>query len=109
MMGTWMKVDPFAESTLNLPKINKELLNLLNVKESQQEIIPTHVHMRNVILPSFGKKKEDLILEAPIIHPFDWTCKQLMFKNACAVDDASSEQETVNNNEVVTKAETICG
>lgn len=108
MMGTWMKVDPFAESTLNFPKINKELLNLLNVRESQQEIIPTHIHMRSMILPSFGVKKEDLILEAPIIHPFDWTCKQLMFKNVSYADDGT-EQETVNNNEVVTKAETICG
>lgn len=81
IMGTWIRVDPFAESCLNMPKINKQLLELLNIRLNQQEVIPTHIHLRSVRLNSFGKEKKDIILEAPLIHPFDWTCKQLKFKN----------------------------
>lgn len=81
IMGTWIKVNPFAESCWDMPKINQQLLQLLDIKQSQQEIIPTHIHLRNVYLTSFGKQKKDIVLEAPLIHPFDWTCKQLMFKH----------------------------
>lgn len=81
IMGTWIKVNPFAESCWDMPKINQQLLQLLDIKQSQQEIIPAHIHLRNVYLTSFGKQKKDIVLEAPLIHPFDWTCKQLMFKH----------------------------
>lgn len=81
VMGTWIRVNPFAESCWNLPKLNKELLELLNVTQSQQEIIPAHTHLRSISLRSFGKEKKDIVLEAPLTHPFDWTCKQLVFKN----------------------------
>lgn len=81
LMGTWVKVNPFADSCWDLPKINSELLGLLNIRYKEQEIIPAHIHLRSATLASFGKQKEDVILEAPLMPPFDWTCKQLMFKN----------------------------
>ncbi|XP_012215382.2 pseudouridylate synthase RPUSD4, mitochondrial-like [Linepithema humile] len=81
VMGTWVRIDPFAESCWDMPKINRQLLELLNVRQNQQEIIPVHIHLRNVRLISFGEKRKDIVLEAPLIHPFDWTCKQLKFKN----------------------------
>lgn len=97
IMGTWIRVDPFAKSCLDMPKLNKQLLELLNLKQSQQEIIPAHIHLRSIRLPSFGKEKKDIILEAPLIHPFDWTCKQLKFKNVlCEENDGENEKEEIS-------------
>lgn len=79
IMGTWLKVDPFAESCWDMPKINPQLLNLLNLTPNQQEIIPVHTHLKNIHL-IFGKEKKDIIIEAPLPDWFNWTCKQLMFK-----------------------------
>lgn len=79
LMGTWLRVDPFADSCWSMPKINQQLLNLLCVTPNQQEVIPTHLHLRSVHL-IFGKEKKNIIIEAPLMDPFDWTCKQLMFK-----------------------------
>lgn len=92
IMGTWLKVDPFADSCLDMPKLNRQLLDLLDVTPKQQEIIPTHIHLRNVHL-IFGKEKKDVIIEAPLIDPFDWTCKQLMFKIP------NEAENTIVNNE----------
>ncbi|XP_014481888.1 PREDICTED: RNA pseudouridylate synthase domain-containing protein 4-like [Dinoponera quadriceps] len=99
IMGTWMKVDPFAESSWDLPKINRQLLELLELSPRQQEIIPVHLHMRSMNLFSFGKEKKNIVLEAPLIHPFDWTCKQLMFKNIpCEADHSESTENEVKIN-----------
>lgn len=99
MMGTWVKVDPFANSCWNLPKINRELLDLLQVTPSQQEIIPAHLHMRGVHL-IFGNEKKDIVIEAPLRDPFDWTCKQLKFKipeiNEMRNPIVDNEQELAN-------------
>ncbi|KMQ97959.1 rna pseudouridylate synthase domain-containing protein 4-like protein [Lasius niger] len=95
IMGTWLKVNPFAESSWDMPKINQQLLQLLDIKQSQQEIIPTHIHLRNIYLTSFGKEKKDIVLEAPLIHPFDWTCKQLMFKHIPELNNDSIEDEVI--------------
>ncbi|XP_025156532.1 mitochondrial RNA pseudouridine synthase Rpusd4 isoform X2 [Harpegnathos saltator] len=98
IMGTWMKVNTFSESCLNMPKINRQLLELLKLTPRQQEIIPVHLHLRSIHLLSFGKKHEDIVLEAPLLQPFNWTCKQLMFKNIpCEANDASIEEIKINN------------
>ncbi|XP_029167521.1 mitochondrial RNA pseudouridine synthase RPUSD4-like [Nylanderia fulva] len=93
IMGTWIKVNPFAESCWDMPQLNKQLLQLLDINENQQEIIPTHVHLRNIYLTLFGREKKDIELEAPLIHPFDWTCEQLMFKNIPELNKDSIENE----------------
>lgn len=79
IMGTWLRVDPFADSCRGMPKINRHLLDLLDVTPNQQEIIPVHIHLRSIHL-IFGSEKRDIIIEAPSMGPFDWTCKQLKFK-----------------------------
>lgn len=81
VMGTWLRVDPFADSCWDMPKLNRQLLELLDIRKSQQEIIPVHTHLRSIRLASFGNEKKDIVFEAPLIDPFDWTCKQLKFKN----------------------------
>lgn len=95
IMGTWIKVNPFAESCWDMPQINKQLLQLLDIKQNQQEIVPTHVHLRNIYLTSFGKEKKDIELEAPLIHPFNWTCEQLMFKNIPELNKDSIEDKII--------------
>lgn len=77
---TYVQVDPFQESTELPAKVDKPILELLNIESSQQHIIPVHIHLRSLGLPSFLGKGKDLIVEAPLIPPFDWTCKQLQFK-----------------------------
>ncbi|XP_076667893.1 mitochondrial mRNA pseudouridine synthase Rpusd3 [Andrena cerasifolii] len=76
----YVQVDPFQESTKLPAKLDKQIIDLLNVRSVQQHIIPVHIHLRSVALPSFLGKGKDLIVEAPLIPPFDWTCKQLEFK-----------------------------
>ena len=75
--NTYVRVDPFL-SCPGLPKLDMKLLRLLNVRVKQQEIIPAHIHLKSVVLPSFFGKT--LTIEAPLMPPFDWTCKQLDFK-----------------------------
>ncbi|KYM78286.1 RNA pseudouridylate synthase domain-containing protein 4 [Atta colombica] len=91
IMGTWLKIDPFADSNYNLPKINQQLLNLLNIKLSQQEIIPVHLHLKSIHL--IDKKKKDLVIEAPLMNPFDWTCKQLKFKIPDEINSSNEDNE----------------
>jgi len=94
LMGTWVKVSPFADSCDDMPAVNQDLLKLLNISRNQQEIIPCHNHLRSIFLKSYSKTKTDILLEAPLIAPFDWTCKQLMFKNIpYEVDSANATIE----------------
>ncbi|XP_011703224.1 PREDICTED: RNA pseudouridylate synthase domain-containing protein 4-like [Wasmannia auropunctata] len=90
LMGTWLKVDPFADSCWDLPKVNKQLLDLLNVAPSKQEIIPAHIHLRSVHL-IYGKEQKDITIEAPLIDPFYWTCKQLKFKLPAEAEDSVTD------------------
>ncbi|XP_076635911.1 pseudouridylate synthase RPUSD4, mitochondrial [Colletes latitarsis] len=78
--NTYVNVNPFLKYTDFPPKLDKELLQLLKVDAHRQPIIPAHIHLRSMVLPSFLGKGQDLTIEAPLIPPFDWTCKQLEFK-----------------------------
>ncbi|KAL2738702.1 mitochondrial RNA pseudouridine synthase Rpusd4-like [Vespula squamosa] len=78
--GKWLlSVCSFPEGNNNTTQMNSELLKILQLTKTKQELIPCHIHARSVILPKF--KGKCLTLEAPLISPFDWTCKQLKFKN----------------------------
>lgn len=92
IMGTWLRVDPFSDSCWDLPKLNQELLKLLDITPKQQEIIPAHIHLKSVHLV-YGKEKKDLIIEAPLTEWFDWTCKQLKFKISNEVKTVDKEGE----------------
>lgn len=93
IMGTWIRVDPFAESCWELPKLNKQLLDLLGINESQQDIIPVHIHLRNIDLLSFGNKGNNITLEAPLIDPFNWTYRKLLFKNILDEVDCTNTED----------------
>ncbi|XP_054006448.1 pseudouridylate synthase RPUSD4, mitochondrial-like [Hylaeus anthracinus] len=78
--NAYINIDPHLEYTELPPKLNRSILQVLNVKPSDQHIIPCHIHLRSMVLPSFLDGKQDLMLKAPLIPPFNWTCKQLEFK-----------------------------
>lgn len=76
--GTWLLTNPFTV-TNQLPDIDNQLLELLHLTKAKSQLIPCHIHCRQVILPDF-LNKETITLEAPLIPPLEWTCKQLKFK-----------------------------
>lgn len=88
-MGTWLPVNPFLPSTERPPQLNKELMKMLYIIPATQEIIPVHLHLRSIYLPSLFKKNQDLTFEASLLPPFTWTCEQLKFKeiNQQSVDE----------------------
>lgn len=86
--NTYVKVDPFL-SCPGLPKLDIRLLRLLNVRHSQQEIIPAHIHLKSAVLPKFFG--ETLTIEAPLMPHFDWTCKQLDFKYLMPIISCKSQ------------------
>ncbi|XP_043256990.1 mitochondrial RNA pseudouridine synthase RPUSD4-like [Colletes gigas] len=77
--GTYITVDPFVKYTDFPPKLDKELLQLLKLNTQRQPIIPVHIHFRSINLPYFHGKERDLLIEAPLIPPFEWTYQQLKF------------------------------
>lgn len=79
--NTNVKVNPFLETSQLPQKLNKQLYMLLNLKKSQQEIIPVHIHFRSLTLLSYLKNKETLTINAPVIPPFDWAYDKFQFQH----------------------------
>ncbi|XP_076177829.1 pseudouridylate synthase RPUSD4, mitochondrial isoform X2 [Ptiloglossa arizonensis] len=77
---TYVLIDAFKECVNLSSKLDQSIFNLLNLKPVHQPIIPVHIHLRSIGLPSLFKKNEDLIIEAPLMPPFSWTFEQLKFK-----------------------------
>ncbi|XP_076279676.1 pseudouridylate synthase RPUSD4, mitochondrial isoform X2 [Lasioglossum baleicum] len=75
--NTYVQVDPFLEFTKLPPVLNKTIYRLLDVQTNQQHIIPAHIHLKSIDLPSFIGNGKDLKIEAPLMPPLDWTCRQL--------------------------------
>ncbi|XP_031846941.1 pseudouridylate synthase RPUSD4, mitochondrial [Nomia melanderi] len=80
--NTYIKVDPSVKLSYLPPKLDKQVYRLLGLRESQQEIIPVHIHLRSITLLSYLKNKETLTINAPIIPPFDWAYKQFHFQDS---------------------------
>lgn len=70
--NTNIKVDPFVELSQLPQKLNKQVYRSLQLKESQQPIIPVHIHLRSLTLLSYLKNKETLTINAPLIPPLEW-------------------------------------
>ncbi|KAG7196349.1 hypothetical protein KM043_001330, partial [Ampulex compressa] len=81
-----------------LPKVNSELLQMLKLTKDKVEIIPAHIHLKEICLPCFHGPKNDLRIEAPIPSYYNWTCEQLKFKylkNDTEDNDAKDLRMTV--------------
>jgi hypothetical protein len=63
--------------TIIFQKLPQELQAALAIKPGQEVIIPTHLHLRRLILPHYLGKDSDFIIEAPIPSTFQWTCQSL--------------------------------
>lgn len=77
IMGTDMVINPFLEAAMRPPKLPKELLSLLKITSADQVIIPTHIHLRKVVLLNYLGRDKHLTLEAPLKPEFAWTCERL--------------------------------
>lgn len=80
VMGTYMNISPFVDAAREMPILEQALLDKLKLTPAQRAIIPAHIHLREVILPSFPIRRNDLRLVAPLPYSFQWTCDQLKFK-----------------------------
>lgn len=63
--------------TIIFQKLPQELQAALAIKPGQEVIIPTHLHLRRLILPHYLGKDSDFIIEAPLPSTFQWTCQSL--------------------------------
>ncbi|XP_076657864.1 pseudouridylate synthase RPUSD4, mitochondrial [Halictus rubicundus] len=82
--NTYVKVDPFLKLANLPPILDKNIYRLLDVQSSQPSIIPTHIHLKSIDLPSFIDK-EDFKIEAPLMPPLDWTCRQLKLNYSSSI------------------------
>jgi len=69
--------DYHCVSKLIFQKLPQNLLAELSIKPGQEVIIPTHLHLRRLILPHYLGKDSDFIIEAPLPSSFQWTCESL--------------------------------
>ncbi|XP_026300657.1 mitochondrial RNA pseudouridine synthase rpusd4, partial [Apis mellifera] len=84
--NTYVRVHPFF--TCSAPKLDDKLFKLLGVKPNNENIIPTHIHLRSIVLRNFLGKT--LKIEAPLPPYFDWTCNQLEFKHIIETENCKS-------------------
>jgi len=81
VFGKLVNISPFVEAAQLPPRLNKELLEILKLSSAKQDIIPVHLHLREVFLPMYPLKDRDVVLTAPPMPEFEWTCRQLEFKH----------------------------
>ncbi|PNF34885.1 hypothetical protein B7P43_G01411 [Cryptotermes secundus] len=77
VMGVHLAINPTSDAARGPKKLPKELQAALAIKPGQEVIIPTHLHLRRLILPHYLGKDSDLIIEAPLPSSFQWTCQAL--------------------------------
>lgn len=97
IMGKWVNLSPWVEAAREPPKLDGKLLQKLNLRRGKESLIPVHLHLREMFLPSYRKKDFDLILTAPPMPEFAWTCKRLGFKHDLFTDEKN--RETRNDEE----------
>ena len=98
-MGKWVNVSPFVEAARVPPKLDKTLLQLLRISPTKQSIIPAHIHLREIFLPKYKSKEKDVILTAPPMPEFTWTCKKLQFKHELFQQHEDEDSDHVSDDE----------
>lgn len=73
--NTYIKLNPFFSCTNRNQNLDERIYKLLNISPSQENLIPTHIHLKTVVLRKFFGKT--VTIEAPLVPSFAWTCKQL--------------------------------
>lgn len=94
-MESYVNVGNFSELKGELPKLNPDLLGALKVRKHMQCIIPCHIHLRRMHLFDFSEGK-DLVIEAPLMPEFQYTCDQLKFKHISPEDKTEESEETLH-------------
>ncbi|XP_069695780.1 mitochondrial mRNA pseudouridine synthase Rpusd3-like [Periplaneta americana] len=76
IMGVPVTINPCSDAAKSPKKLPDNLKASLSLQPGQEVIIPTHLHLRRLILPHY-LGHGDLILEAPVPSSFQWTCECL--------------------------------
>ncbi|XP_008544089.1 mitochondrial mRNA pseudouridine synthase RPUSD3 [Microplitis demolitor] len=102
VMGKFLAISPFVEAAHVPPRLDEELLQLIKITQSKTLMIPAHVHLREMFLPSFMKKGNDVSIVAPLQPGFLWTCKKLLIneeflKPTDNIDSSSSSDNPQND------------
>lgn len=93
VLGKLIEINPLIEAAHVPPKNEKEILDLIKIQSYRDTIIPVHVHLKEIYLPSFLKKNNHVTIKAPLFPYFEYTLDQLK------IDTKSSS--SINNNENV--------
>ncbi|CAD6201425.1 GSCOCG00000225001-RA-CDS [Cotesia congregata] len=104
VMGKFLLVSPFVEAAHVPPKLDPDLLKTIKMIPSKTNMIPAHVHLREMFLPSFLKKGNDISITAPLQPEFIWTCDQLGFKEQLFMP-INNEINSTNNNSTLNNDE----
>ncbi|XP_043280852.1 mitochondrial RNA pseudouridine synthase RPUSD4-like [Venturia canescens] len=91
VLGKWVNVSPFVDAAKEPPKLDKHFLKKLDLQQGKESLIPTHIHLREMYLPMYKKKDRTLILTAPPMPEFTWTCKQLRFKHDLFTNEKTNQ------------------
>ncbi|XP_012256782.2 mitochondrial mRNA pseudouridine synthase RPUSD3-like [Athalia rosae] len=95
ILGKYLQISPFVDAAKELPILEPALLKKLNLSSEQRIIIPPHIHLREVILPSFPTRGKEVKFVAPLPTGFEWTCQQLQFRIPTESEETPPEQYLV--------------
>ncbi|KAG8040716.1 hypothetical protein G9C98_002712 [Cotesia typhae] len=105
VMGKFLLVSPFVEAAHMPPKLDLDLLKVIKMFPTKSIMIPAHVHLREMFLPSFLKKGNDISITASPQPEFLWTCNQLGFKEQLFTPINNEINSISNNNSIVNNAD----
>ncbi|XP_067008389.2 mitochondrial mRNA pseudouridine synthase RPUSD3 isoform X2 [Anabrus simplex] len=82
VLGVPLSVSPFSDTAKQSQRLSKEVLAALDLKPSDEVIIPTHLHLHQVTLLDYKGKGRHLQVLAPLPESFLWTCRQLHLRES---------------------------
>lgn len=100
VLGKYINVSPFTEAAHAPPELDKDLLQHLKLTRAKTLIIPAHVHLREMFLPWFRNKGNDITITAAPQPEFLWTCQQLQMDEEIleSFNNDSKNSHVINSN-----------
>uniref|UniRef100_A0A0C9RU80 Rpusd4_1 protein n=1 Tax=Fopius arisanus TaxID=64838 RepID=A0A0C9RU80_9HYME len=79
VLGKRLLVNVAVDAAHIPPTLDPDLLTVLKIGKNKDLMIPVHMHLREMYLPSFLRKKNNVVIQAPLHPEFLWTCRQCQF------------------------------
>ncbi|KAK0168990.1 hypothetical protein PV327_002744 [Microctonus hyperodae] len=100
VMGKFINISPFTDAAHVPPVLDKDLLEHLKLTPAKTLMIPAHVHLREMFLPWFQKKGNDITITAAPQPEFLWTCQQLQMNEEIleSFNNYSENSHVINSN-----------